>query len=163
MNASFNVYYQLAKNYCDHYGILNVPRNFKTFDGITYDENGYALGLWVFNQRLYYKNHPEKVERRRLLDEVGMIYNLREINFDRMYLLACNYFAYYGNLDVPALFRTKDGVHEDENGLPLGHFITNQRYSYNYDPNYPKERIEKLDKFNMNWNIRKQKNNKITR
>lgn len=163
MHTSFNIYYGLAKKYYEHYGNLSVPRNFKTLDGITYDEHGYALGLWVFNQRLYYKKHPEKAERRELLDEIGMIYDLRELNFDRMYLLACRYYKFHGDLDVPALFRTKDGVTYDDDGLPLGHFITNQRYSYNYDPNYPQDRFEKLDKFNMNWNIRQQKNNKITR
>ena len=155
MRTSFNIYYELAKKYNEHYGNLNPKRDFKTLDGINYDEKGYALGLWVFNQRLYYKKHPEKSERRDLLEQIGLVYDLREINFDRMYLLACKYYAFYGDLEVPAMFRTKDGINYDENGFPLGHFITNQRYSYNYDEEYSMDKYNKLDSIAMNWSINK--------
>ena len=152
--ASFDIYYKLAKNYYAHYGNLNVPRDFKTLDGINYDENGYGLGLWVFNQRLYYKRHPEKVERIELLIGVGMEFDLAKENFERMYLLACKYYAYYGHLEVPAKFRTKDGINYDKDGYPLGHFITNQRYSYNYDEEYSMDKYMMLNDIAMNWSVK---------
>ena len=39
--------YNLAKVYYETYGNLEIPVSFKTFNGKDYDENGYALGIWI--------------------------------------------------------------------------------------------------------------------
>lgn len=51
-NASFDVMYSYLEKYKSHYGNVAVPLDFKTNDGITYDEAGqYNLGKWLLNQR----------------------------------------------------------------------------------------------------------------
>lgn len=42
---SWDQNYQLAKRYFEHCGNLKIVRTFRTFDGITYDKDGYNLGL----------------------------------------------------------------------------------------------------------------------
>ena len=154
MHTSFNIYYGLAKKYFEHYGNLSVPRNFKTLDGITYDEHGYALGKWIPSIRHYYKNHDGIEERRDLLQAIGMVFDLHELNFDRMYLLACKYYTFYGDLEVPFRFKTKDGINQDPKGYALGQWVVTQRNAYNYDEAYPMERYNKLNDIAMNWSIR---------
>lgn len=43
--------YILAKKYYEHHGNLKMPRNFKTTDGIKYDEDGINLHHWIIRQR----------------------------------------------------------------------------------------------------------------
>lgn len=51
-NVSFDVMYSFLEKYKNHYGNVTVPMDFKTNDGITYDETGqYNLGKWLLNQR----------------------------------------------------------------------------------------------------------------
>ena len=54
--ASWHFMYDLACNYYNKYNNLDIPTGFRTFDGITYDKDGYNLYLWVFRQKLAYKN-----------------------------------------------------------------------------------------------------------
>ena len=76
-------------------------------------------------------------------------------SFNIYYDLAKKYFEHFKNLSVPRSFRTFDGINFDENGFPLGHFIANQRYSYNYDEEYPMDRYNKLNDIAMNWSVNK--------
>ncbi len=154
-NTSFNIYYDLAKKYYEKYGNLRVPRKFKTIDGISFDEKGYALGMWVSNQRHYYKTHNEdyNIKRKTMLDNIGMIWDLHEYNFDFMYLLACRYFEFYGDLEIPYRFKTKDGINYCEDGYALGCWIATQRNAYNYDEEYSMDKYNKLNDKAMNWSI----------
>lgn len=51
--------YRLAKIYYEHYGNLEIPRDFKTLDGITEVENGVALGRWIGTQRYAYTSKTD--------------------------------------------------------------------------------------------------------
>ena len=67
--------YRLAKIYYEHYGNLEIPRDFKTLDGITEVENGVALGRWIGTQRYAYTGKTDtKIsdEQIRLLEEIGI-------------------------------------------------------------------------------------------
>ncbi len=154
MHTSFNIYYELAKKFYEYYHHLHPARDFKTLDGIHYDERGYAIGKWISNQRHYYKD-KEDSEKKSLLLAIGMIFDLHEINFDRMYLLAVKYYTFYGDLEVPFRFKTKDGINYDEKGYALGQWIVTQRNAYNYDEVYPMDRYNKLNDIAMNWSINK--------
>ena len=77
--------YNLAKNYYDHYGNLNIPKRFKTTNGYEYDEQGIKLGTWISNQRSAYKGkgtHKLTEEQIKLLEEIDLIArrNLELIN-----------------------------------------------------------------------------------
>ena len=67
-------YYKLAKNNFDYFGELRVPDNFKTTDGINYDENGVNLDNWLHAQVKAYKGQsnikmtPDKIK---LLEDIG--------------------------------------------------------------------------------------------
>ena len=119
---AWNTYYEMAKNYYEKYGNLAVSNSFKTKDGINYDEDGFKLGAWLNALRQAYKGNGTN----RLLDyqidllnKIGMVWNFRNYNFERNYLLAKNYYEKNGNLLIPNSFRTSDGINYDENGTNL--------------------------------------------
>lgn len=66
-------YYELAKNYYNKYGDLEVPQDFKTYDGISYSlDSKINLGKWIIIQRQ--KCIPES-EQGILLSQIGMRFN----------------------------------------------------------------------------------------
>ncbi len=51
MNEKWLEKYNLALAYFKKNGNLDIPVNFKTNDGIHYDENGIQLGQWLSTQK----------------------------------------------------------------------------------------------------------------
>ena len=119
--------YQLAKKYYEYHGNLSVPRDFKTNDGYTYDENGTInLGIWIKTQ----KNRFSKLslEKQRLLLEIGLKLNAYEDTWQKNYELAKKYYEYHGDLHIPKYFKTNDGYTYDENGkFKLGEWLKSQK------------------------------------
>ena len=151
--------YELAKTYYEHYGNLAVPSNFKTNDGITFDETGYDLGKWMATQRLARKEIGLRRitdEKIKLLDAIGMIWDKHEDNWKAMYELAKKYYEHYGNLAVPSNFKTNDGITFDESGYNLGQWISAQRSfkKGTYQTKINDERVELLDNIGMIWDMR---------
>ena len=66
-------YYNLASNYYEYYGNLKIPKDFKTNDGINSCIDGVNLGVWINTQR--YRQDGLSLERRELLNNIGMIWN----------------------------------------------------------------------------------------
>ena len=143
--------YQLAINFYNENGHLNIPAKFKTFDGINYDENGFALGKWIQNLRkcrngaavYQYLNLTE--DRINSLNSIGMIWNIDEYEWKLKYQLAAEYYHSNGNLEVPAKYKT-------ENGVALGNWINNTRCKYRAGK-LEEEKIRSLEKIGMVWNI----------
>ena len=81
-NLSWEEWYALAKVYYETYGNLEIPRNFKTFNGKDYDENGYALGEWINRQRTSKKDGSLSSEREKLLNNIGMIWDTKKNKSD---------------------------------------------------------------------------------
>lgn len=50
-SSTWEVNYNLAKKYYEHYHNLEVPQTFKTINGYDKDDDGYNLGVWIANQR----------------------------------------------------------------------------------------------------------------
>ena len=122
--------YKFANIYYEHYGNLSVPQTFKTNDGYTYDENGTInLGVWVRNQR---KSFPSlSKEKQQLLQEIVFSLTPYEDQWQDNYRLAKAYYEHYGDLLIPATFKTNDGYTYDENGIvKLGIWISTQRQSF---------------------------------
>ena len=138
--------YEIAKNYYNKYGNLNIVQSFKTNDGIMYDDNGIYLGMWIHNQRN--TCNPES-ERGRLLLKIGMNFENKNLNWKEMYLRAKLYFIEHGNLLIPIKFKTEDGYN-------LGRWISTQRMSYKNDT-LSYERIYLLNLIGMIWDISKNK------
>ena len=144
--------YSLAKAYFEKNGNLEIKQNFKTLNGIDYDENGYKLGRWLTNQRQAYKKEKLSKEKIELLEKIGMRFEnvLNIIGWTKMYLLAETYFKNYGNLEIKQNFKTLNGIDYDENGYKLGRWLTNQRQAYKKEK-LSKEKIELLEKIGMRF------------
>ena len=141
--------YELAKKYFDYHGNLEIPQNFKTINGIDYDENGIALGSWISRQRKAYKgigSYKLTEDRKNLLDEIGMVVDIYDKIWNEYYDLAKDYYKQYKNLKVPQKFIT-------ENGLPLGKWIKSQRLAFNGKGTYKltENQIKLLDEIEMIW------------
>ena len=150
--------YKLTETYFKKYGNLEIKQNFKTLNGIDYDENGYNLGQWQSCQRQMYKKSKLSKERKELLEKIGMRFETRDNDevWNQMYMLAELYFKEYGNLEISKKFKTLNGTDEDENGYNLGIWLVNQRQMYKKGKLSP-ERKELLDQIGMIWEIRKRK------
>ena len=146
LGASWEKMYEQAKGYYEAHGDLEVPLHYKT-------EEGYSLGSWLFTQRKvrageeYGVLSEEQVKR---LDEIGMIWSgYRDLIWERYFAAAKAYREKYGDLKVPAGYRT-------ETGLKLGSWLSNLR-TYRKSglrKNYlTEERISVLDGLGMEWSV----------
>ena len=147
--------YMLAEIYFKKYGSLEIKQNFKTLNGIDYDENGYNLGWWLVRQRQMYKKSKLSKEREKLLEKIGMRFETRDNNevWTRMYKLTETYFKKYGNLEISKKFKTLNGTDEDENGYNLGVWLVRQRQMHKISK-LSKERKDLLEKIGMRFETR---------
>ena len=69
------------------------------------------------------------------------------------YELAKAYYDHYGDLEISANFKTKNGYEYDENGVALGKWINTQRQAFKGNSGYKisKEQIELLKEIGMKW------------
>ena len=143
-------YYKLAKVYFEKNNNLEILQSFKTLDGITYDENGHKLGVWINTQRKAYKNRELNKERKELLEKIGMRFESKKniVDWEENYKLAKAYFEKNNNLEIPRSFKTLDGVNYDENGYNLGTWLVHQRQTYKRGE-LNKNKIKLLEKIGM--------------
>lgn len=106
-DRQWNEVYGAAKRYFEANGNLDVPVAYVS-------PEGYALGKWVRRQQYAYRN-PEKSnailsqERIELLDAIGMQWEKPD-PWQHRYELAQEYKRCHGNLDIPAKYKTADGI-----------------------------------------------------
>lgn len=103
----WNEAYEAAKLYFEENGSLNVPIGYTTPDGI-------ALGKWVARQQYAYKspnNSNCKLTSARvtLLEKIGMQWEKPD-PWQHKYDLAWDYLQMHGNLQIPAKYKTADGI-----------------------------------------------------
>ena len=75
---SFEEGYELACNFYNAYNHLSIQTNFKTNDGVNYDEDGYNLGSWIYLVRKKYNNGEMEDDKIILLDKIGMIWEVNK-------------------------------------------------------------------------------------
>ena len=106
-DRQWNEVYQAAKRYFDAYGNLDVP--------VAYiSPEGYALGKWVRRQQYAHRNpqksnailSPERIKR---LESIGMQWDKPD-PWQHRYKLAQDYKKEHGNLEIPAKYKTADGI-----------------------------------------------------
>ncbi len=113
--------YDVAAAYYHEHGNLNVPSEYVTPDGV-------LLGKWVARQRYAYLN-PDRSsarvtpERKALLDELGMVWEKYD-PWQERYDLALAYKTEHGDLEIPSVYKTADGVW-------LGSWVSRQRQALN--------------------------------
>ena len=152
---AWNIMYDLAKKYYEHYGNLKIPRSFKTVNGYETDEKGYKLGVWITTQKTNYNKSILSEDRIKKLEKIGMMFeNVNDYTWNKMYELAKKYYEHYDNLKIPKMFKTINGYEIDEEGYNLGAWINTQRFSYKKGTLF-EDRIRKLEEIGMMWNIKK--------
>lgn len=113
--------YDVAAAYYHEHGNLNVPSEYVTPDGV-------LLGKWVARQRYAYLN-PDRSsarvtpERKTLLDKLGMVWEKYD-PWQERYDLALAYKTEHGDLEIPSVYKTADGVW-------LGSWVSRQRQALN--------------------------------
>ena len=154
--ANWNKRYELAKAYYEHNNNLEIPRSFRTKNGYKYEEKGIKLGNWISTQRDAYKGrgHSKLTEEQiRLLEEIGMIFDVYGANWKEKYELAKAYYEHNNNLEIPRSFRTKNGYEYEEKGINLGNWINLQRQAYKGrgHSKITEEQIRLLEGIGMVW------------
>ena len=113
--------YDVAAAYYHEHGNLNVPSEYVTPDGV-------LLSKWVARQRYAYLN-PDRSsarvtpERKALLDKLGMVWEKYD-PWQERYDLALAYKTEHGDLEIPSVYKTEDGVW-------LGSWVSRQRQALN--------------------------------
>jgi superfamily II DNA or RNA helicase len=95
--------YGAARAYYDSHGDLDVPTTYVT-------PNGFGLGTWLTVQRADRNRSAMPPDRIRLLDRIAMIWDRYEAAWMAAYHELRAYSSQHGHFEVPAGYRTADGV-----------------------------------------------------
>jgi len=146
-NLSWESYFKLAKDFYHQYGNLNIHQDYS----VKIDDDIVNLGLWLHNQRQFYKKRRLSAEKIRMLESIGMKWSDKvSLNWESYFELARNYYNQKGNLKIPSKFTIKLG--NSENVINLGMWIHNQRQFYK-NGKLSKERVKLLDSIGMVWDV----------
>lgn len=120
--------YEKLVEYKNNFGIVDVPKNL-TF-------NGYHLGRWCLQQKIYYNKGELPQHRVDKLKSIGFAFNPLEEEWNRRYEQYKRYVSENKTLYVP-----KQTVYEGEN---LGAWILTQKHRFKVGK-LSEERIKKLE------------------
>lgn len=130
--------FQVAQRYYQEFGNLEVPTRYVSPDGTT-------LGLWIQCARRDYKSgRLDEISIQRL-EDIGMVWDIEQVRWERQYQAAAEYYWEHGNLDIPAQYETPDG-------LKLGRWLQRMRRDYKNDV-LEKEYIERLEAIGVTWDV----------
>lgn len=146
LSAPWNVMYRYAKAYYEENGNLMLSSRYRTPDG-------YSLGSWVFNQRAARKGQGKTFlteAQIQKLDAIGMVWdNVRDLNWERNFRAAKQYYTEHGVLNPDTTYVTENGIH-------LGSWLSNLRAWRNAGAhsNYlTEDRIAQLESIGMIWDV----------
>lgn len=144
--------YELAVNYYNKHGNLNVPYKYKT--------NNISLGYWIYKQKKLYKNKTLDLNHIKLLEKLNINWSIKQsynkkININKnVYFQELKlYYKKHGNIDVSLGFISK-------NGLKIGKWLARRRKDYKKNK-LDKMTILELNKLNIKWDIFKDKWNSM--
>jgi hypothetical protein len=147
-NDQWNDRYQELKDFKAKHGHCLVPHNHL-------HQGSPALAQWVKRQRFQYKQSLQNKrttiteERKRVLEELGFIWDSHAVAWEEKYQSLLTFEKQHGHVDVPS-------NHEDKN---LAIWIKCQRRQYKLlfqgrQSAMAKERISRLEAVQFNWNPR---------
>ena len=143
LSSAWETYYIAAKQWYLQKGNLRIPKNYVT-------ETGLTLGSWIQTQRRVHSGTAAgslTEERVRKLDEIGMVWNLKNQGWNEALKELQTYYQEHGNLDIKARYETADG-------FKLGRWICNLRTKVKtkgLDQSLTKEQQEQLAALGMIW------------
>ena len=142
LSSSWEHYFSEASIYYAEHGNLNIPKRYTTPAGL-------SLGEWLTTQRRVRAGQiPGNLTEQQIarLDGIGMEWgNRNDAAWERGLEEARKFREQFGNLQVPAKYKTKEGY-------LLGKWINNARKRRN-EGKLTKERIRQLDQLGMTWSV----------
>jgi hypothetical protein len=111
--ASWEEMFDLLKEYKENHGDCNVPGD--------WPENK-QLSSWVANQRTNYKNKTLSDDRIKLLEDIGFVWDVPELSWEKMFEALKEYKRNHGDFNVPLDYVV--------NNLKLRIWVYNQRVNY---------------------------------
>jgi len=129
-------YYNLAAEYYQEHGNLQVHLRYETSDGI-------KLGTWISSQRGFYAQGKLKAEQIQMLEAIGMEWNRFQSNWDAAFAYAKEHYQKCGNLNVSATYTT-------DSGFKLGAWLNSQRVKYKKQKLTP-EQVSGLESIGIVW------------
>ncbi len=142
LSSGWEHYFSKASIYYAEHGDLNIPKRYTTPAGL-------SLGEWLTTQRRVRAGQiPGKLTEQQIarLDGIGMEWgNRNDLAWQRGLREAEKYRERFGNLQVPAKYRTEDGY-------LLGSWIVNARQK-RLMGQLSEEQIAQLDVLNMTWKV----------
>ena len=137
-DSRFETGYEFARSYHLIHGNLNVPLDYVTIDG-------FALGVWISNQRTKKKRGQLSPERIGKLEKLSICWEPNDAMWNAGLEHARNYYSRHGNL-----LTDKDYV--DLDGYRLGAWICNKRAAYRKGT-LSEERKAELESVGMVWEV----------
>ena len=131
----WNEMYKLAKKYYVKYGNLYISNNYVTDDGE-------KLGIWISNQRVAYKKGKLSDKQILMLETIGMVWDKYDDYWNKMFLLAQEYYNVNNNLRISQHYVAK--------GENLGQWVSDLRRKYK-NGKLSSERIALLESIGMIW------------
>lgn len=128
--------YKLAKEYYNQTGTLVSIENEELRNWIQVQRQAYN------GKGTYIQLSKEKIEK---LEQIGMVWNVNESNYTKMYEFAKEYYEEHGNLLLPHQYMI--------NGKDLSSWIKEKRKSYKKGT-LSEEQIEQLEAIGMIWDVR---------
>ena len=128
-----------AQKYHETHGNLMVP-------GKYIDPEGYPLGQWIIKTRQQRLNDRLKEERITQLDEIGMVWSVFDVKWEKAFALAVAYYEQNGNLNMPRSYVTAAGE-------KLGCWVANQQWAYQKGK-LSDDQIMRLERIGMYWGNR---------
>lgn len=136
--------YAAAKEYYREHGDLLPKVNDKAYRGV-------KLGSWISQLRTYRKSGICSAyltgERIKMLDEIGMAWDVPDYLFEKNYAALLDYYKENGNADVPSYYVTADG-------LKLGTWVCNTRNRLKgagKGAELTEEQKRRLDELGFSW------------
>lgn len=143
--------YKYALEYFKEHGNIDVSDKF-IYNAK--DNKKVELGKWINNQRTYYKRGSLLIERKELLEEIGIIWNripkYPEQNLKKwleMYKCAVLYYKEHGDLLIPTEYKM---TNENDEVVYLGRWLKHQRNLYTNNK-LSKDKIEMLESIGIIW------------
>ena len=148
LSGTWDQYYQAAKAYSKTHGnsLLTMPRRYVS-------PNGLSVGSWIQTQKLVRAGRQLGTLTKpqiALLDDIGMVWENRlDLQFEKNYGYALEYYQTNGDLLVPVAYKTADGFR-------LGAWINNLRQRYANGERsgmLNDDHRSRLEALGMQWNL----------
>jgi hypothetical protein len=129
--------------------MFDVLLRFKKREGhsqvpIHHKEEGRNLGRWLSTQRMEQRSGELQSSRRKRLEETGVVWNIKTMRWDQMYLLLLQFNEREGHCQVPR--------HHKEEGKNLGSWLDTQRTAKSGN-SFRKDRLDQLEEAGVIWNV----------